>query len=603
MKVWILGLGVLLWCACEQSGMPHTITDDAKWVDSVNTHFYKIYSRSFEEAKELTSRAVRYSQKNQWPEREALAQKNHSVIMYMTGHYDRALAAGHRSYDLYDSLKDISGMARICNELGNYYRKAGDPSKALAMWDEAEHLAKEAGDQEALGTAYGMKGTFYWIQKDFERSDAYYLKSYQIRVQEQDSVGLGYALIDLADMEQRKGNLQGAEDYFRQSNDIRSKIGDYQGLVDNYKMMGDMYRKEQMWPEAIQNYEQCIEACSALGYPDLARKSYDSLASIHRIVGDYDQAFYHLQKAEALEDSLFNIEKSKVLAELQTKYETEKKERLLAEQQVKIQQKDMITLGVLASALILLTLGFHYYKRKKLAFQNKLKEEQNKLREAQITAAITSQEKERSRFAKDLHDGFGQLISILNLNLRSLENNGADRQSIFAESEKVLEEMYGELKNICFNLMPQTLIKNGLPAAVREFAARVSASGKLSVQVDFFGLEERLSDLQEISLYRITQEWVNNILKYSDASRVTIQLTRDEQELTLLIEDNGQGFEKGKLLNGSGNGWKNMNSRANLINGELELDTVPGRMGNTLIVNATLVEVSAENLEKSVKIQ
>ena len=102
-------------------------------------------------------------------------------------------------------------------------------------------------------------------------------------------------------------------------------------------------------------------------------------------------------------------------------------------------------------------------------------------------------------------------------------------------------------------------------------------------------MEERLSEVQEISIYRITQEWVNNLIKYSDASKVTIQLTQDENEITLMIEDNGMGFDLELLKSGTGNGWRNMNSRANLIKGDLEVDTTPGIRGNTMIVNASLI--------------
>ncbi|MEP4532748.1 MAG: ATP-binding protein, partial [Cyclobacteriaceae bacterium] len=166
------------------------------------------------------------------------------------------------------------------------------------------------------------------------------------------------------------------------------------------------------------------------------------------------------------------------------------------------------------------------------------------------------------------------------------------KEDVFENSSKVLDDMYKELKGICFNLMPETLIKSGVVDAIREFATRVNHTGKVFVEVDTFGITERLQDLQEISIYRITQEWINNVLKYSDADKITISLTSDEEEITLLIEDNGSGFDKNDLINGNGNGWKNMNSRANLIKGELELDTTAGIRGSSLIVNApTLIKV------------
>lgn len=134
--------------------------------------------------------------------------------------------------------------------------------------------------------------------------------------------------------------------------------------------------------------------------------------------------------------------------------------------------------------------------------------------------------------------------------------------------------------------MPQTLVSNGLESGLQEFAERINKAGKVFVETNFFGLEERPTDIQEISLYRISQEWINNILKYSSADQITLQITKDEKEITLMIEDNGDGFDRGLLMNSKGNGWKNLNTRSNLIHGTLELETEVGKKGNTLIVNA-----------------
>ena len=94
--------------------------------------------------------------------------------------------------------------------------------------------------------------------------------------------------------------------------------------------------------------------------------------------------------------------------------------------------------------------------------------------------------------------------------------------------------------------------------------------------------------MQEISIYRIVQEWVNNIIKYSDAGKITVQITKDEQELTLTIEDDGVGFEVNNLTQSEGNGWKNIRSRSNLIHGGLEIDTTIGKRGNLFLINIPL---------------
>lgn len=220
--------------------------------------------------------------------------------------------------------------------------------------------------------------------------------------------------------------------------------------------------------------------------------------------------------------------------------------------------------------------------------RQKLLEQVKDNQELMMRTIVNSQENERNRFARDLHDGIGQMISILNMNLKSLKENAKpnERQRVFEASSGIIDDMYGELKNICFDLMPQTLIKNGLESALKEFTDRVNDSGRLFVELNVFGLTGRLHELQEISLYRISQEWVNNILKYSDAEKIMLQITQDEEEITLMIEDDGSGFDKDLLINSKGNGWKNLNTRTNLIKGQLELETQPDKKGSVLIMNA-----------------
>jgi two-component system, NarL family, sensor kinase len=128
--------------------------------------------------------------------------------------------------------------------------------------------------------------------------------------------------------------------------------------------------------------------------------------------------------------------------------------------------------------------------------------------ETMMNAIVKGQEDERNRFAKDLHDGFGQMISSLMLNLKGLESlkstNIEERSNIFKLSSTILSDMYVELKNICFNLMPQKLIAAGVGEALREFASRINQSGSLYLEVSFFDIDQRLEEVQEISLYRIS---------------------------------------------------------------------------------------------------
>lgn len=582
-----------------------SLTEKEK-IGYINKNFYSIYSADFKNSLELTRMAVALSQELKLPAQEALAQKNYGVILYLVGNYEEAQPAYLRSYDLYDSLGDKSGLARVSNEMGNYYQKQGQYEKALELWSNSAAMAEEADDFVALGTSYGMRATFYRIREQYEKSDPLYLKVHLIYSQQKDSVGLGYTFLDLADIERRKGNRKKALEHFRTSTDIRSKIGDYQGKLENYMALGDFHLSDGFLRNAIPWYQKAATESLPFGYPDLARKSLDSLSSIYKSLGEFETSLSYKVQAENLEDSLFNIERSKVISQLQTQYETERKEKQIvlqnaqiSEQEAEIQRNRMLLFSSVFALVLLVIIALLWRSKVRKRQQMKLQEAELKAKEAEINVAISSQERERARYARDLHDGFGQMISILNMNLKTLEDGSKpnERQQVFEASEKVIEEMYGELKNICFDLMPQTLIKNGLQSALGEFSGRINQAGKIHVELNVFGLEKRLAELEEISLYRISQEWVNNILKYSDADKITLQITKDDEEITLLIEDNGMGFDKKLLTTGKGNGWKNLNTRANLIKGELELETTEGTRGCVLIVNAPLSSKTRKTLK------
>jgi two-component system NarL family sensor kinase len=130
-------------------------------------------------------------------------------------------------------------------------------------------------------------------------------------------------------------------------------------------------------------------------------------------------------------------------------------------------------------------------------------------------------------------------------------------------------------------LSPQVLVRDGLVEAVKELSFRINRSNDVQVTIQTTGFENRLPADYEITLYRICQEWINNVLKYSVANRAEVQLIEHSDEVTLMIEDNGKGFDLNALETGTGNGWKNIQSRIQILKGVVEVDSKPGRTGTT----------------------
>ncbi len=514
------------------------------------------------------------------------------ILYQKIGKYDSALSNQLRCLRIYESGNSELGISYTLNNIAILLFNKGDNEGSLEYHAKALEIRKRMDDKMGIATSMGNMGNIYFEEGQFQKALIHYKEGFDIIKLIDSKDHFASLANNISNSFIQLGELDSAKKYTQMSITTREEINDIKGLISSYHNLGKIFQSEGDSQMALSSFLNAQDLSKQHGLLSSIEEVSLTLMDYYDELGMNKKALEEARIHIKLKDSINNINVQKTLAELQTKYETEKKEQqialqqyVIAEQKADNQRNIAIIFGLIVSMLfmVIVSLLLRSRTRKKQAIL--LQEAQIKLHETQIEAALNSQELERKRFARDLHDGFGQMISVLNLNLKSLEKGESDREEVFQNSSKVLDDMYKELKGICFNLMPETLIKNGVVDAIKEFGNRVNLTGKLILEVDTFGITERLNDLQEISIYRITQEWVNNILKYSDADKVTVSLTKDEEEITLLIEDNGSGFDKQKLIEGTGNGWKNMNSRANLIKGELELDTKLGAKGSTLIVN------------------
>jgi len=223
--------------------------------------------------------------------------------------------------------------------------------------------------------------------------------------------------------------------------------------------------------------------------------------------------------------------------------------------------------------------------------------EQERLKRAAI---LEGQERESHRISRELHDGVGQMLSALSYQINHLETildesklnfvSKAYNDQIKPTSERakqLLKEVIQEIREISHNLMPKILVDYGLIEALKQLRLDLSSGANIPINLDIFCESERFEDNIEISIFRIAQEAVNNILKYAQATEVNIQLIEHETNLQLLVEDNGKGFELEAARHKNTNGLINMEERTRLVNGHFSIDTELGK-GTCIMVEIPL---------------
>ncbi|MEZ4771537.1 MAG: sensor histidine kinase [Bacteroidia bacterium] len=216
--------------------------------------------------------------------------------------------------------------------------------------------------------------------------------------------------------------------------------------------------------------------------------------------------------------------------------------------------------------------------------QNKLRQEQIKAQQTKLEyqekllhSTLRTQEEERKRIAKDLHDEVGSKLNVIHLFMHQIAKKAPDVRANIDEVAEVLNDTINTSRRISHDLLPPTLESFGLASAIEEFCDRFRQSHTLSVNFESEGTRpENIPQMTELNLFRILQELLSNTLKYAQASEINIHLIQSPEKLLLEYRDNGRGFDEKAMENQKGLGMKNVESRLQMIGGTWHLQTALG---------------------------
>lgn len=519
------------------------------------------------------------------------------------GTYEQSLVYAQRGLAWAEKAGDINAIAYQLADIAVIYHDFKDYSKGVEYGKRCLTTAVEGG-ADSKYKAYCLNAIGINFD-DWEKPDsalAYHFKVLELQPAP-DSLDIKFTYNNIGNTLMKIRQYDQAEKYLMAALYLALKNNDYYGLAGANTNLGQLKTKQKQFVKANVFFDSAIHYALKSNSLEKIRDTYFDLYTFYKERGDLLQAIYFQDKFYILRDSIFKTDRMKTVGELEAKYQTSLKDKQILEQVTELKEREdkfnrvllvTVFLFVLIGMLIIiLLLNKSRFKRKQELLE---KETEIELQEASMQAALTSQELERKRFAKDLHDGMGQLISSLRLLLCNIESDSSmeSRVNVVSKSEKIIDEMQKEIRGIAFNLMPQTLIQHGLVPALKEMGLRITSSGKVVVSVGAFETPDRFSELQEISIYRAVQEWTNNVLKYARATAIEIQLVGHGEELNVTVEDNGQGFDVALLENAKGNGWKNILSRINLLHGEVQVDSNMGRFGTILIIKIPLEPVDVK---------
>jgi two-component system, NarL family, sensor kinase len=305
------------------------------------------------------------------------------------------------------------------------------------------------------------------------------------------------------------------------------------------------------------------------------------LIKIESKLGNYFEA----DKYSAIRDSIYasqlNEEIASGVKSTEEKYLSLKKDNEIFKLNTSNKQKSTLNKVFIGSTIGLGLLGFLGYRN----FRAKRKLQQAKITELEknkqlltIDAMLQGQEEERSRIAKDLHDGLGGMLSGTKLSFMNMKENlimDAPNISAFENSILQLDNTIAELRKVAHNLMPEALVKFGLKNAVLDYCNALQLSSKTKIVYEQMGEDRALGNTADLYIYRIIQELVNNSIKHANANTILVQLTKTPQKVLVTVEDDGKGFDKNLLSTSKGIGLQSVQQRIDYLKGSLQIDTKP----------------------------
>ncbi len=521
----------------------------------------------------------------------ALALSGIGTAYWQLGRHAESLEHLFRSLQIREKLGDKKGIIASKSNIGMVYQtqaKLGLAeryiSESLALMTDDSDPSNRISTLHTLANIYGMQGKI---------KEAFAIDEEGIRIAERtnntfakavfyDNMGNCYFYSEPPD-------YRNAFLYFNKALAIDSAFGNRKQMSDSYLNLGMVMKAQKRWQEAIGYYLRSISLAEESGYAQGKLKALQSLADAYRSSGNGDQAFAVLQQSLSVKDSLVNTASESRIAELQTLYETEKKQQQINLQQAELSRKNVILAAIIILAVLLGLLGISAYLRFRLKQKTRIQTEIMKQQELATRAVIEAEENERQRIARDLHDGIGQMMSAAKMNLSAYESSTAPMNEHAASLGKIIslvDESCREIRNVSHNMMPNALLKKNLATALQDFIDKIDTRS-LAIHLYTEGLENRMDSAVETVLYRVIQECVNNVIKHAKATTLDISVTRDDEGISATIEDNGKGFDAADHEKFDGIGVRNIITRVEYLKGTIEFDSAPGR-GTLIAIHVPL---------------
>ena len=513
-----------------------------------------------------------------------------AMINFYTGNYDLALNDFFSALSIAEKLNKSEKMAELYLNIAEIYAYLMNLTQAELYYLKAEEMFRKLNDSANLAETYVRISYIYISQKDYPKALEYAEEAYRIMSLLPDTpfYSLINATLKLAEISRVMDDYDKALEYALISVEYAEKNKNSERTSAALMEVSQCYYKLQKYKESEEMAFRALEMDSSSLYSNSVKYRVIAMSNIR--MKNVEKSLEYFQKTLDTREQYSNRNYQSSISEMEVQYETEKKEMKIAALEEEKQLMRLLFIaggGILLLALALMLFLWRWTVQKRRLAEAHIKQFEQEKQLIATQAVFDGEVQERTRLARDLHDGMGGKLTVMKIyleKLKQISHSEDGRAEALALALATLDDSVQELRRVSHNLMPDTPSHSGLKTAVDDFCRTMSPN----IVFNYYGDEARLDLKIEAMIYRSIYELVNNALKYANSSKIMVQIIREPDTVAFTVQDNGCGFDASAHTEGMG--LQSIRSRVESFGGNLQIDSKAGE-GTEVNVELRLSEL------------
>ncbi|MCG8574986.1 MAG: sensor histidine kinase [Flavobacteriales bacterium] len=541
---------------------------------------------------------------------------HYSKFLFVTRDFEGSAEIAREGLKLYGENSMKAELAKFYNILGSIAAFSGDYKTCIEHYNQAIRLLELHKNYMGSALIKNNVANIFFSLRDYESAYKYAQSSYQYLKSVADTVHLpsitGIAAISAIKIEeQEQGSILAEEGL-----ELSKKYNNIIGLIVGYHAKGELEQLKENYAAGVEHFQMSLELSNQYRQPhyallnkmallhahlhlenyDLAveygqqaweetkdQKNDNLLYSVNKNLGyayagqgKFEQAYGHLYDAHNQYIEVSGEETKKIINDILIKYETEEKEKELAQKKLEVAesenqiQKQNAWIILLSASLIVIVLLYFLYRNRQKQKMLRFKEQQEK---KLLQYAIQGEERERKRLSYELHDGIASALTGIKL---QLAQNADEESTDFSKVIEQINNLHEDTRRISHNLLPHNFEQEDLVEVIHHYCLENSSEKlRLSLSDNRNGQKTKIHPQQALILYRVFQELINNVRKHAQASSCMVQTALVADEFVLSVEDDGIGFDAKSAT--FQQGLKSIEERIQELDGSFEVESSPGK--------------------------